>query len=98
MKTLLAFLLFIALTGCVQTLPEQVASVQAATSKACKYVPTASSVASVLTAANPAVIGVSAVANAICAAMTTKVSALVGECPKVNDVCVDGGQWLDKGK
>lgn len=92
--------LLLTLVGCggdSASLADQVAAVQDATKKACSYLPTATSVAAILTADNPTVTGVSAVADAICVAMMSKTESLVGVCPQVNKVCIEG-EFIDKGK
>ena len=101
MIRLIIMLLPLLLLGCgTGSLDSQVKDVQAAAVKACGFLPTASSVAAILSAGNPAVTGVTAVATAICAAVTkvcaavTKVApqarGLEQECPRVNGVCVEG--------
>ena len=99
--------LFLALAGCGTEgkFDSQIAAVQAASAKICKFLPTAASVAAILTAGNPAVTGVAATAAAICAAVTvSNPVTLFGmgetkpkECPKVNGVCVEG-EFIDKDK
>lgn len=71
----------------------QVSKVQVLTVKLCKFLPTASSVAAILTANNPAVVGVSAVATAICGAVTRRSHSLLGDAapkPEVNGIVVEG--------
>jgi hypothetical protein len=75
---------------------KQVAAVQVLTQQACQFLPTASSVAAILTAQVPAgqplVTGVQAVATAICNAVNSTTKSAPQDCPfgKVNGVCVDG--------
>ena len=108
MKTLhatIATLALLSLAGCGYVtsgkLDEQVAEVQAATAKLCKFIPTAASVGAILSANNPAVIGVAATATAICNAVTSAhAQSLTGDekpCPEVNGVCVEG-EFIDKDK
>jgi hypothetical protein len=96
---LIAAALSLALAGCGgsnEGPADPVAQVQLLAEKACAFVPTASSVAAMLAAGNPAVQGTVAIAEAICAAVTRK-GALkpgenVGACShgEVNGVCVEG--------
>jgi hypothetical protein len=58
-------------TGESYTLEQSINQVQVITIKLCKFEPDASVVAAVLTAANPTVVGISAVAHAICHVVTT---------------------------
>jgi hypothetical protein len=94
MIRLIIMLLPLLLLGCgTGSLDSQVKDVQAAAVKACGFLPTASSVAAILSAGNPAVTGVTAVATAICAAVTKvapQARGLEQECPRVNGVCVEG--------
>jgi len=84
--------------GSETTLAEKVAEVQAQATKICAYLPTATSVAAMISAANPAVIGVSAIAQAICSAVTKQTqSLLTSERPTVNGVQVDG-EFIDPKK
>jgi putative component of membrane protein insertase Oxa1/YidC/SpoIIIJ protein YidD len=96
---LIAVALALALAGCGK--PESgepadpVALVQMYAEQTCKFVPTASSVAAMLAANNPAVQGAVAIAQAICAAVTRKgvtPGGNVGACShgEVNGVCVEG--------
>lgn len=86
----------LSLAGCggeTGSLMDNVKAVQAATTKACSYLPTVASVSAMLTANNPTVIGVSAIAGAICNAVTKPPNVLglkAEECPEVNGVCVEG--------
>lgn len=98
MKTRIGMMLALALavaalSGCSK--PEEgegdaVAKVRALTEKICAFLPTASSVAAMLAANNPAVSGVTAIANAICEAVSRKSMAPDAACPMVNGVCVEG--------
>lgn len=81
-------------------LNNDVAKVQALTTKACSFVPTASSVAAMLTAGNPTVVGVAAIATTICQVLArlpqaTLQASLWGdsigiETPSVNGITVEG--------
>lgn len=91
----LAVALPFALAGCGGGTSEEpadpVAQVQLMAEKVCAFVPTASSVAAMLAANNPAVQGTVAIANAICAAVTRKAATPgLESCPTVNGVCVEG--------
>ena len=86
------------LGGCTaeMTLAEKVKAVQDKAVQLCSYLPTATSVGAIISAGNPAVVGVSAVANAICTAVinwkstqATQNSFATG-CPKVENICVEG--------
>lgn len=76
----------------------KVKQVQELTVKACKFLPEAASVAAMLTASNPAVVGVVAIANAICVIVNrpTPVVNLYGG--GVDDFTVNGvvveGEWV----
>ena len=94
-----ALALPLALAGCGQPESEgpadPVAAVQIAAERVCAFVPTASSVAAMLAANNPAVQGTVAIAEAICAAVTRKSvtpGENVGGCERgeVNGVCIEG--------
>lgn len=80
-------------------LAAEVTKVQTLTASACRFVPTAASVASILTAGNPAVVGAGAVATAICQAVTgSRPLGLVGggiPQPEVNGIVVEG-EFLDQ--
>ena len=101
MKSIMKFgvscVMLLALTGCVwdqAVVDSRVAEVQKITQAVCKFVPTASSVASMLAADPATVVGVTAIAAAICNAVD-KLAAPFGpteECGfgKVNDVCIEG--------
>ena len=93
----LIFAGIILLGGCTGTsLTDTVKAIQDETVKLCSYLPTVNSVSAIISAGNPAVIGVSAVANAICTAVINWKTAqatpnsFATECPKVNGVCVEG--------
>ena len=92
-------------TGEQYTTAQLVAQVQAICITACNYEPDASAAAAMLTANNPTVVGVSAVAHAICHVVTANnLASAFGisranaqeantNCPeseKVNGVCVRG--------
>lgn len=80
------------------TLSEKVAEVRAKTTEICSYLPTVNSVAAMISAANPAVVTVGAIAQAICNAVTNpQQSLLKSECPTVNGVCVEG-EFIDPKK
>lgn len=97
--------LSIALASC-QWLPwskeeidAKVIAVQEFCKEACKFIPQADAVAAMLAAANPQVVGVQAVAHAICDAVnkattmsTPPDTKSAGPCPlgQVNGVCVVG--------
>jgi hypothetical protein len=80
----------------------QVAEVQELTKKACSFLPTAQTVAAIITAGDPTVAGASAIAKAICDAVTKSAEApqaplgaapkKAEECPygKVAGVCIEG--------
>ena len=70
--------------------PITAADVQAAAVAACGFLPTASTVANIIAAGNPAVATVSTIAGAICAAVTSKGARLGGVSPNVNGVTVHG--------
>lgn len=71
---------------------DEVVKVQALTARTCAFVPTAASVAAMLTAGNPAVVGVGAVAMAICKAISSKaaVKGVIQPRPMVNGVEIKG--------
>ena len=56
-------------TTTTPTLAQIISDVQTACTTACKFVPTASTIAGIVSAGNPGVIGASAIASAICAAI-----------------------------
>ena len=92
------------LAGCTGTsLTDTVKQIQDETVKLCAYLPTANSVAAIVSAANPAVVGIGAVANAICTAMINwqtdqkTINSFATECPKVNGVCIEGSYRPKKG-
>jgi len=77
------------------TLSEKVKAIQDKAVQLCAYLPQATAVTAMLSAANPAVTSVGAVANAICTAITNWSSkrtegTFTTECPRVNGVCVEG--------
>ena len=84
----------LSLSGCAgitaATTATIISQVQQATVLACGFLPTASTIANILAAGNPAVQAVSAVATAICTAVTAKVARRGGAIPNVNGVAVHG--------
>lgn len=92
-------ILAMSLAGCNA---DKVEAIRAFASGYCGFIPSAASVAAVL-AGNPAIATVGGVGKAICDAVTAKkVMTLIpegkpAECPKVNDVCIEG-EWGDYGK
>jgi|SRR5665213_476471 len=71
--------------------PVTAADVQAAAVAACGFLPTASTVANIIAAGNPAVATVSTIAAAICSAVVgAKGRRLGGAVPNVNGVPVHG--------
>ena len=101
MKLVTAGVLSLTLMGatCSQAdIQSQVAQVQAITTKACAFLPTADVVVAMLTAVNPTVVGVSAIAHAICGAVESAshggaaTQGADNKCPlgKVNGVCIQG--------
>lgn len=81
----------LAATGC-QPAPGQttVQQVQAAAVAACAFLPTATTVASLIASNNPTLNTASAIAAAICAAVTAKSAPLGGSGPVVAGVPVKG--------
>lgn len=77
---------------------KQAAQVQALAVKTCNFLPTLGSVVGMLTAANPTVVGVTAIAAAICEgvksipSITQHGNPIEGsDCPvKINEVCLKG--------
>lgn len=83
------------LAGCnEQQTAENIAKIQTATQTACAFVPTAASVAGILTALYPAAgapVGVATqVASQICSAVTAKSARRGGPPPSVAGVVVEG--------
>jgi len=77
----------------------QVAKVQNYTATICGFIPTAAAVGAMLTAGNPTVVGVEAIAQAICTAITSyRPQGVEGDqpCPQVNGVCIEG-EWVRGG-
>jgi hypothetical protein len=79
------------------TFDDDVEKIRLATERCCGFVPTVACVASILTAANPAVVGAGAIASAICAAMTARsrrspVAQLITPMPQVNGIIIEG-EW-----
>lgn len=74
----------------------RVEEIRSRVAAACDFLPTVSSVTAMLTASNPTVVGVSAIAHAICAAVQARrnetISRLVGgtEFGTVNGVPIEG--------
>jgi len=90
-KFMLAGAVALSLGGCAGVDTATVISqVQQATVLACGFLPTATTVANILAAGNPAVSAVSAVATAICTAVTSKGVRRGGAIPNVNGVDVHG--------
>lgn len=96
-KFLMAIPLAAALTfgGCATTGTniDIIAAVQAATVQACKFLPTAQTVADIFAAGNPLLVTASAVAVAICAAVSPQALAAKkrgGAAPTVAGVVVHG--------
>jgi PBP1b-binding outer membrane lipoprotein LpoB len=91
--------------GCSETQNDQVAKIREFTVRLCSFMPSVQSVTAILAAANPAVTGTLQIATAICDAVSDTpvpppgVASLKsdGECPKVNDVCVEG-EWVAPGE
>lgn len=69
---------------------EIIAQVQAACTTACKFIPTAGTIASIVSAGNPGVIGATAIADAICAAITKAAPMAGRKGASVNGVVVNG--------
>jgi len=95
----LTLVLTLALAGCFGgeddgSVNDTIENVREQTVKVCNYLPTVGSVAAILTAGNPAVVGVHAIATAICGAVTSVPQGLVSSdvkiVPMVNGVPVDG--------
>jgi predicted small secreted protein len=88
----------LSLAGCATTggaidITSLISEVQAGTNAACAFVPTAETVAGIISAGNPIVSTASAIINAICAAVApTKAGALrrAGAPPTVAGVVVHG--------
>jgi hypothetical protein len=86
----------LALGGCATgsvtatTVAATVAQVQQATILACNFLPTAATVASILSGGNPLVSTASAIAQAICTAVTTKAARQGGPAPSVGNVVIHG--------
>lgn len=73
-----------------EALEDQVDAVMDLVVEKCHFLPTAASVAAMLTASNPAFVGVVAVATAICNALASKRVGLLRYAPTVNGVEIDG--------
>lgn len=85
------------LSGCATTgtggldIPGVIAQVQSITASVCMFIPTAETVAGILAAGNPILGTATAVADAICAAVTKKGARLgVGAAPTVAGVPIHG--------
>jgi hypothetical protein len=78
---------------------EDIEKIRLATERCCGFVPTVGTVASILTAANPTVVGVSAIALAICHALTARsrrtAAQLITPMPQVNGIVIEG-EWVGK--
>ena len=107
MKRLLIVALVFFIGGCGvldsgSSLADKVKAVQDEAVKLCAYLPTATSVSAIITAGDPTVVGISAVANAICTAMINwqtdqkTVNSFATDCPRVNGVCVEGSYTKPK--
>jgi hypothetical protein len=85
----------IALGGCAGTVTATsvattIADVQQAAVLACGFLPTAATVASILSGGNPLVSTASAIAQAICTAVTAKAVRRGGPAPSVGGVVIHG--------
>jgi hypothetical protein len=78
---------------------EDVEKVRLATVRCCGFLPTVGSVAAILSAGNPTVLGVTAVAAAICQALTARsrrtTAQLITPLPQVNGIVIEG-EWVGK--
>ncbi len=95
-RALLGAALALALPGCVTSSGTtlNVQDVQAAAVAACAFLPTATTVASLIAANNPALTTASAIAAAICAAVTAKSAPLGASGPAVAGVPIRGMNTL----
>ena len=86
----------LALSGCATggvtpaTVTTTITAVQQAAVLACGFLPTAATVASILSGGNPLVSTASAIAQAICTAVTAKAFRRGGPAPMVGNVVVHG--------
>lgn len=100
-----ALCLIAVLGGCAPDIPlaEKVKAIQGKAVDLCAYLPTATSVAAVISAGNPATVSISAVANAICTAVINwknsqgTTNSFAASCPKVGDICIQG-EWVQPKK
>jgi len=97
MRSTLVILASLALGGCATTgggqqSPEDiVAQVQKTTAQICSFVPTAATVAALVSGGNPTIVSATALAQAICAAVTRpKARAKGAAIPTVNGVAIEG--------
>jgi hypothetical protein len=67
-----------------------IAQVQQITQTICGFVPTATTIANIFAAGNPALQSATTIANAICGAVTSKTATLRGATPMVAGVKVQG--------
>lgn len=92
LRVVAVVMLTVAVSGCGSNskFDEQVANIQSITVKTCKYLPTAATVAAILTSGNAVVTGATTIATAICSAVSAKQQALIDSCPMVNGICIQG--------
>jgi len=88
----------LALSGCAggvtpATVSATIAQVQQATVLTCSFLPTAATVAGILSGGNPLVTTAAAIAQAICTAVTAKGARKGGPAPMVGNVVVHG-RWV----
>lgn len=86
----------LSLGGCGTTgntpadIQQLILQVQAAAVQVCSFLPTAETITAIISAGNPVVGTATAVANAICAAVTAKSARLGETAPQVNGVPIHG--------
>ena len=92
-----------AVTTVQPTMAQIIEAVQAACTTACKFVPTAATIAAIITASNPGVTTAAAVSKAICTALETTPPLTLGKKAArkyggatVNGVVIEG--WLVSNK
>lgn len=106
MKRLTILVLALALVGCSSEKREEtIAQVQKLTVQICSFLPSVKTVSDILSAGNPVVTGATAVAQAICDAVTANPTGVQPAtflqiedeakptekpCPEVNGVCIQG--------
>jgi len=89
----------LALSGCAggsvtpATVSATIAQVQQAAVLACGFLPTAATVASILSGGNPLVTTAAGIAQAICTAVTAKAARRGGPAPMVGNVVIHG-RWM----